>query len=101
MVSMCRIGGPIRIGVVRRDDPQHATWFCNPVKFTDERNHIRHVFDYMATNNFVELIVWKRVWQNTQVVDDVGVRLWICVYSYRTGKLVLTTTYVKNSFLNS
>ena len=43
--------------------------------FRDERHYVRDVLGYVAANNFVELIVGKRIWDVAQVVNDICVSL--------------------------
>ena len=45
----------------------------NPKDLGDKSHYVRHMLGYMTTDDFVEFIVCKRIRENTQIVDYVGV----------------------------
>jgi|KBSMisStandDraft_5_1062788.scaffolds.fasta_scaffold2652877_2 hypothetical protein len=61
-----------------------------------EPKHIRHVLDYVATNDLFEFIIGEWVWKGAEIVDDISMTQTVCVDADRSGKFVLTTTYVED-----
>lgn len=77
MISMCGVCGPIRIRIMRGDDFYQTCGFRYAVKFANERHHVGHVFNHMTTDNLVEFVVWKRIGNLSQIMNDVRVGPWI------------------------
>ncbi len=96
MVAVGRVGWPVRVGIVRRYDFDQAAGSRDAVKFAHKRHHIRNVFDDVPTNNFVKLIVGKRIGNVSEIVKYVGVCSWIRVDPNRARILVLSAAHVEN-----
>src|SRR5688572_5099515 len=99
MISMSRVGCPIRIRVVWSNDLQSSTGLRNAVQLINEAKHIGDVLDHMTTNDLFELIVAERVRKGSEIVNHVCMTQRVRVHADRAGKFVLTTADVKNSLL--
>ena len=64
-----------------------------------ETEHVRHVLDYVSTNDLFKFIVAERIRKVSEVVNHISVTQTIRVDTDRAGILVLTTADIKNSFL--
>ena len=98
MIAMGWIGGPIRIRTMRRHNPDVAARFHYAIEFADECDHIGHVLDDMTTDDFVELIISEGIRNVAEIMNDVGMGLWIGIDADRAGHFVPATTYVENFF---
>ena len=58
------------------------------------------MFDHMTTNDLVELIIGKRIRNDTEIVNDVGMTARVGVDTDRAGKFILTTPDVQYSSLS-
>ena len=97
VIAVCRIGGPVRVRVVRREDLQLTTWPRNAMQFIDEADDVGHMLDYVITNDLFKLVVGEWIGKNTKVVNNVGMTTGIGVDADRAGKFILATAYVQNS----
>ena len=61
VVAVRRIGGPIRVRIVRRDDQNSAAGPGDAVKLGNERHHIRNMLGDMTANDLVKFVVRKRI----------------------------------------
>ena len=66
------------------------------MQFINEPEHIRNMLDYVATNDLVKLIISEWVRKRSEIVNDISMTSSICVDTDRSGKFVLTTTYVED-----
>ena len=98
MIAMGGICGPIGIRTMRRYNPDAAARFRDAIKLADECDHVGHVLDDMTTDDFVELIVGERIGNVAEIMNDVGMGLWIGIDADRAGHFVPATTYVENFF---
>ena len=98
VITMRRIGGPVRVCVMRRDDLYPAAGFRNAMKLAHERHYIGNVFDDVAANDSIKFVVSEWIGHDAKIVDDVGVRAWIRVNANGAGKFILATTDVQNLF---
>ena len=73
VITMRGIGGPVRVCVMRRDDLYPTTRFRNAMKLGHKRHHIGNVFDDVAADDFIKLIVGKRIGHISEVVNHVRV----------------------------
>ena len=96
VVAVCRVGGPIRVRIVRRDDQNPAAGLRDAVEFGNKRHHIRNVLCDVTANDVVELVIRKRIGNRSKIVNDVCMGLRICVDADRAGGLVPATTDIKN-----
>jgi hypothetical protein len=80
---------------MRRYDLQPSAWFRNAMQLSNKSHYVRHVFNNMTANDFVELICFERVRKRAEIMYDVGVTTWIRVETYRAFKLVLTAADIK------
>ena len=60
--------------------------------------NVGNMLDHMATNYFFKFIVSEWVGIGSEIVNHVCVTRAVRVDADRSGKLVLTTAYVKNFF---
>ena len=67
-------------------------------ELADECDHVGHVLDDMTTDDFVELVVGERIGNVAEIMNDVGMGLWIGIDANRAGHFVPATTYVENFF---
>ena len=54
------------------------------------------MFDHVATDDFIKLVVVKWVRQYAQVVNYIGIRTWVCIDAYGARKFVLTAANIQN-----
>lgn len=73
MIPMSRVGGPIGIRVVRSDDFDQTRRFSDSVEFANKGHYVRHVFDNMPADDYVEFVVRKRIRKSSEVVNDVRI----------------------------
>ena len=98
MIAVRRIGGPIGVRVVRRENLESAAGLGNPMQLRDEPDYIRHVLDHMTANDLFKLVVTEWIRKNTEVMNDVGMTSRVRVDADRAGELVLAAAYVQNAF---
>ena len=77
MVSVRRIGGPIGIRIVWRDNFYQTRRLGYAMQFADKRHYVRYVLNNVAANNLIKFIVGERIRYVAQIVDDIGVAAWI------------------------
>lgn len=97
VIAMRRVGSPIGIRIVRRQDLQHSAGLRDAMQFVDEAEHVRDMLYDMAADDLVELIIIKRIRKDAEVVNDVGMTTRVRVDADSAGKLVLTTANVENT----
>src|SRR5438132_12909026 len=56
MIAVRRIGGPVGMGVMRRDDRNAAAAFCDAIEFGTESNYVGNLFGELAAINWVKSI---------------------------------------------
>jgi len=95
VVAVRRIGGPIGVRIVRGDDQNSAAGPGDAVQLGNKCHHIRNMFGDVTTDDVVEFVIRKRIWNRSKIVNDVCVGLRICVDADRAGGLVPATTYVE------
>ena len=96
MISLRRISGQIRIGIVRSNNLHSAAWLCDPVQLCDKPQHVRNMFDHVTTNDLFELIVAERIRKGSEIVNDVSMAQRIRIDADRAGEFVLTTANIKH-----
>ena len=79
MIAVRRVGRPVRVRIMRRDESDAPAVFRNAVKLGDESHYVRHVFDDVARDDQIEFVVGKRVGNFAEVVNHVGGRARIVV----------------------
>jgi len=99
VVAVSWIGGPIRVRIMRRNDLQSAAGLGDAMQFRNEPEHVRHVLDHVTTNDLVEFIVGERIRKDAEIVNDVRMTARVRVNTDRAGKLILTTTNIKDFLL--
>jgi hypothetical protein len=77
MIFMSWVGGPVGIRIMRSDDFYQTPWSSYAMKFANERHHVRHVLNNVTTNDLVKFVVGKRIWNRSQIVNDIRVGPWI------------------------
>jgi hypothetical protein len=55
------------------DDLNATARLRDAMKFRNERHHVRHVFDHVATDDFIELVVPERIGHVSKIVNYVGI----------------------------
>ena len=96
MVTVCRVGGPIGIRIVRRYYFYQTRWFSYAMKVANERHDIGNVFNYVTANNQIKLIFGKRIGNDAEIVNNVCVGAWIRIDTDGAGILVLPAADIKN-----
>ena len=81
---------------MRRNNLQFAARLRDAMQFSDEAEHVRHVLDDVTTDYLFEFVVAKRIWEGAEIVNDISMTQTVCVDADRSGKFVLTTTYVED-----
>jgi len=71
MIFMSRIGGPIRIRIMRSDYFYQTRRLSYTVKFADKRHNVGHVLNNVTTDDLVEFVVRKGIGESSKVVNDV------------------------------
>src|ERR1700720_2947515 len=82
---------------MRRDNLDSAARLRDAMKLRDKGHHVGHVFDNMAADNLIELIVAERIRHDTKVVNHIGMAARVRVDAYSAGVLVLSASDVKDS----
>ncbi len=81
---------------MRRNDLYLATGLRYAMQLIYEPKHIRNMLDHVTTNDLFKLVVNERVWKRSEIVNNVSVTQAIRIDADRSGKFVLTTTYVED-----
>ena len=71
MIAVRRIGGPVGVGVMRRDNGNASAAFCDAIEFCDQGHYVGNVLNDVTANNFVELVVGKRIRHSTQIMNNI------------------------------
>ncbi len=79
-----------------RDNLDPAPGSGDAMQLADETHHIGKMLDDMAANDFVKLIIFKRVRQGSEIVNHISLRAGIRIDTDSAGEFVLTATDVKN-----
>jgi hypothetical protein len=96
MIAMSWIGWPIGIRIVRRCNLNPAARLSDPVKLCNERHYVGNMLGDVATNNFIEFIVSKRIRNRSQIVNYIRVSLRICVDANRARSFVPAAANIEN-----
>src|SRR5688572_27040614 len=96
MVTVCRVVSPVRISVMGRQQTYATAVSGDAMKFSDERHNIRNVLHDMIGNDKVEFTVRKRVWNVTQVMDDVGPCPRIVIESKCPRRFISAAAYIED-----
>src|SRR5580765_5630472 len=98
MITMRRIGSPVRVGVMRSNNSDAAAGFRNTMQLRNETHHIGNVFDYMTTNNLVKLTFSERIRNDAQIVNHICLSAGIGIDAGCAWILVLAAADVENFF---
>ncbi len=71
VVNVGRIGIRINGSEVRRVDFHDGAGISDSMNFFHQRNGVRNMFDHMAKNDSVEGIVFNRIGEHVEIVNDV------------------------------
>ena len=96
MIAVRQVVRPIGIGIVWRDEFDASAVFCNSPEFGDEIHHVRDVFDRVARDDEIELVVGKWIWKNAQIVNHVGTRARVVIESNRAFVFVVAAPDIEN-----
>ena len=84
---------------MRRNDLQFAAGPRDAMQLIHETENVGNVFDDMPANYFFEFIIGERIGKDSEIVNHICMTQTIRIDPDRAGKLVLTTTDVKNHAL--
>ena len=101
MVSVRGIRWPVGVRIMRCNDLYFATGFRYAMQLIHETEHVRNMLDHVTTNDLFKFVIGERVWKCSEIVNDIGMTKPICIDADRSGKFVLTTTYVEDLFHSS
>jgi hypothetical protein len=96
VVSVCGIGGPIRIGMMGCDNLDSPPRLRDPVQLVNEAKDVRDMLDNVATDNFVKFIVTKRIRKDSQIMNDIGLCARVCIHADCAGKFILPASHIQN-----
>ena len=57
---------------MRRDNRDPSAWLGYSVELRDESHDVRDMFDDVAAHDLIELIVFERIGNDTEVMNDIG-----------------------------
>ena len=77
MIAVRRIGGPVGVGVMRRDDRNAAAAFSDAIEFGDESHYVGNMLGDVTTDDPVEFIIGERIWNRSEIVNYISMRFWI------------------------
>ncbi len=97
VISVGRIGGPIRIRVVGSNNLQFATGLRDAVQLCNETENIGNMLDYMATDDLLKFVVFERIRKDPEIMNDIGMTPRIRVDADRSGEFVLTTADIQHA----
>ena len=83
---------------MRRNDLQPSAGFCDPVQLRHKTKHVGNMLDHVAANDLFKLIVVKRIWKGSEIVNDVCMTQRVCIDANCAGKLVLTAADIEHTF---
>ena len=81
------------------NDPQSAARLCDAMQLIHEAEDVGNMFDHVATNYFLELVISEWIRKRSEIVDDISMTQTVRVDTDGAGKFVLTTTDVEDLFL--
>ena len=84
---------------MRSNDLQFAAGLRDAMQLIHKTEHIGDVLDNVTANYFFKFIIGERVWKNSEIVNDICMTRSIRIDTDRAGKLVLTTTDIKDFLL--
>ncbi len=96
MIPMRRVGRPVGVCVMRRDESNPPAVSRDPVKFTDKRHYVGHMLDDVPRNYQIEFVVGKRVGKLAQIVNDIRGRLRIVVQPDRAFVFIGSAAHIKD-----
>ncbi len=88
VIAMRRVGRPVGVGVMRRDEADRPAMSGDPIKLADKRHNIRNMLDHVTRYDQVKLVVRERVGNDAEVVDNVRGGSRIVVQADRTFKFI-------------
>src|SRR6266571_2824318 len=97
MIAVRRIGGPIRIRIMRSRYADRSAYFGNSIELSDKRHYIRYVFGDVATDDLIEFVIGEWIRNRSQIVNHISVRFRIGVNTDRARPFVPAATDVENS----
>lgn len=100
VIAVRGVSRSVRIRIMRSCDLNPPTRSGDAKKFRDKGHCVGHVLGDMPTDDFVELIVFKWIRQNPEIVDDIGVGPGVRINANRPRCFVPATTDVENSSAN-
>jgi hypothetical protein len=77
MITVRRIGGPVRVGVMRSHDRDSAFRLSDAIEFSHEGHNVGNMLGDMTTDDLVEFIIGERIWNRSEIVNYLGMRFWI------------------------
>ena len=96
MISMRRVGRPIGIRVMRRDEFNSPAVFRNAVKLRDKCHHVGNMFDGVARHDEIKLVVCKRIRNFAEIVNNIRRRARIVVQTDRAFLFICAAADIEN-----
>lgn len=96
MIPVRRVGCPVGIRVMRRDEADSTAGFGDAVEFRYKSHHVRYVFDDVARNYQIEFIVGKRIRNFSKIVNHVSRRARIVIQTDRAFELIRAAADIEN-----
>lgn len=97
VIPVSRIAGPIGIRVMRRENRDAGAGFSDAEKFSYENHHIRHMFDDVTADDFVELVCGEGIWGDAQIMNHISMGSRIRIDTDGAGRFVPAATDVQYS----
>src|ERR1700741_2686280 len=96
---MSWIGSPIGIRIMWGNDLQFPAGLCDAMQLINQTENIGTVLDNMTANYFFKLIIGERIRKDSEIMNHICMTQTIRIDPNRAGKLILTTTNIKDLFL--
>ncbi len=96
MIAVRRVGRPIGIRVMRRNELYASAVFRNAVKLGDESHHVGNVFDNVVGDDEIKFVVRERIRNDSQIVNHVSRRARVVVQANRAFVLIRAAADIEN-----
>src|ERR1700754_591909 len=96
---MSWISSPIGIRIMWCNDLQFPAGLCDAMQLIHKTENIGNVLDNMTANYFFKFMIRERIWKDSEIMNHICMTQTIRIDPNRTGKLILTTTDIKDLFL--
>lgn len=96
LIAMSWIGSPVRVRVMRRDNSDAAAGLRDPMQFSNEHHHVRHMLDDVTANDLIEFAIGEGIRHDAQIVNHVCLRTGIRIDSDRARMFVLAAANIED-----